>query len=285
MSCTPPPSNSSAIADTGCTGNFLLISSPSTNKRIAATGINVNLPNGEKIQSTHTCLLDLPQLPLAARKAHIFPGLASNALLSIGMLCDNGCDAIFTSTNVTIRHGNSTISKASAIQHQDSGASISKNKTKRIQAQCPPHPNSTATISTRRPPKPTSSNSCMPPVSALCHPHGYRLSTPVILQRGQVLPPTLSANIYQNRPPPSKVISTNKEKIHGQPSAPSQQPMHLHLASKLRRELTASTPPSSTQPAKSSPTNQVVFHTSRAKATSISLSCTISTATPFWSKL
>ena len=59
------------------------------------------MPNGEVITSTHTALLPCTNIPLAARKAHIFPGLKT-ALLSIGTFCDHGCTATFTQGNVTI---------------------------------------------------------------------------------------------------------------------------------------------------------------------------------------
>ena len=35
-------------------------------------GIDVKLPDGTSIKSTHTALLNLPQLPIEARTAHIF---------------------------------------------------------------------------------------------------------------------------------------------------------------------------------------------------------------------
>ncbi len=52
--------------------------------------------------STHDGLLDTPSLPLSARKAHIVPDLTSHSLLSIGQLCDSGCDVIFTAGSVEV---------------------------------------------------------------------------------------------------------------------------------------------------------------------------------------
>jgi hypothetical protein len=77
--------------------------SPCTNLQPVSHGIFVMLPNGDRIQSTHTALLPLPQLPLAARHAHIFPALRNRALLSIGQFCDSGFEAIFTANHVTLR--------------------------------------------------------------------------------------------------------------------------------------------------------------------------------------
>jgi hypothetical protein len=77
--------------------------SPCTNLQSVSDGIFVMLPNGDRIQASHTALLPLPQLPLAARHAHIFPALRNRALLSIGQFCDSGFEAIFTANHVTLR--------------------------------------------------------------------------------------------------------------------------------------------------------------------------------------
>jgi hypothetical protein len=68
----------------------------------------VQLPNKTKIQATHTCQLNIPGLPTTATQAHIFPQLA-HALLSIGLLCDHGCTAIFDQQTVNIHYANQII--------------------------------------------------------------------------------------------------------------------------------------------------------------------------------
>jgi hypothetical protein len=50
------------------------------------------MPNGTMIQLSHTCDL----------KAHNLPGLVHNSLISVGQLCDNGCDVTFTQEQVTV---------------------------------------------------------------------------------------------------------------------------------------------------------------------------------------
>ena len=52
--------------------------------------------------STHTAEIPLPLLPPAARKVHLFPRLASGSLLSIGQLCDFGCEAFFDATTMRV---------------------------------------------------------------------------------------------------------------------------------------------------------------------------------------
>jgi hypothetical protein len=60
------------------------------------------------VQSTHTCTLDLLDLPAGARAAHIIPGLASHSLLSVVTMYA-GCTVTFTKINCTITYRGRTI--------------------------------------------------------------------------------------------------------------------------------------------------------------------------------
>jgi hypothetical protein len=60
------------------------------------------MPNGTKIQSSHTCNLLLTDLPPQAPQAHILPGIVHNSLISVGQLCDNGCSVTFTQDQVKV---------------------------------------------------------------------------------------------------------------------------------------------------------------------------------------
>jgi hypothetical protein len=59
------------------------------------------MANCSRIQATHTCLVNIPLLPPSARNTHKFSELA-HALISVGLLCDHGCRAIFDRTTVEI---------------------------------------------------------------------------------------------------------------------------------------------------------------------------------------
>ena len=88
IKCNPKlvrPMNDLAVADTGTTGHYLTFDSPCKNKQQAFHPLPIQIPNGEIITSMHTELLSHPDLPLKARKSHLFPGL-NKALLSIGTL-------------------------------------------------------------------------------------------------------------------------------------------------------------------------------------------------------
>jgi hypothetical protein len=86
-----------------------MVNGPHYNSVPSSNSISVQMPSGTTIQSTHQALLNIPQLPEAARVCHLFPALSSGSLLSIGQLCDHGCTAIFTSTKVEILLHNQAI--------------------------------------------------------------------------------------------------------------------------------------------------------------------------------
>jgi hypothetical protein len=64
--------------------------------------LTVILPNGKTMKSTHTYILDIPQLSKAAKAAHIFPSMENNSLLWMGQLCDEGYSVLFSIDEVTI---------------------------------------------------------------------------------------------------------------------------------------------------------------------------------------
>jgi hypothetical protein len=101
--------SSAFIADTGSTAHFCTTTTSVINKRSALNPIAIRNPNGSIMYSTHEAELDLPLLPKAARQVHIVPELANHSLLSIGQLCDAGCDVSFNATNVTVCYDNQPI--------------------------------------------------------------------------------------------------------------------------------------------------------------------------------
>jgi hypothetical protein len=73
-----------------------------TSKQAAHIPLSVNMPNGTSIQSSHTCDFLLTGFPPQARKAHVLPGLVHNSLISVGQLCNNGCDVTFNKYTVSV---------------------------------------------------------------------------------------------------------------------------------------------------------------------------------------
>jgi hypothetical protein len=89
--------------------HFLTTNAPGTNIVLAAVPLIARLPNSDKVQSTHTCNLDLPDLPAGTQAAHVIPGLATHLLLSVITMCNAGCTVTFTKINFTISYRGRTI--------------------------------------------------------------------------------------------------------------------------------------------------------------------------------
>ena len=66
------------------------------NVQVATNPVQVTIPDGTRVTSTHTCEARLPQVPKKGRFSHVLPGLARHSLISIVRLCNAGCEVKFT---------------------------------------------------------------------------------------------------------------------------------------------------------------------------------------------
>ena len=66
---------------------------------------------GSWIETTHEGEIDIPGLPPAARKAHIYPDLANTFLVSIKTLVDAGCKVLFSKHDCIVLYKGSVIWK------------------------------------------------------------------------------------------------------------------------------------------------------------------------------
>jgi hypothetical protein len=98
-----------AILNSGATSHFLTTDAPASNIIPASVPLIARLPNGGRVQSMHTCTLNLPNLPAGTRAAHIIPSLASHSLLSFITMCNPECTVTFTKINCTITYQGCTI--------------------------------------------------------------------------------------------------------------------------------------------------------------------------------
>ena len=89
-----------AIADSGCTSTLVLPGTPIKNVRPATNPITLVDAKGGKLVTTHEGEIDIPGLPIQARRAHICPDLAHSSLVSIKQLADAGCQIIYDETEV-----------------------------------------------------------------------------------------------------------------------------------------------------------------------------------------
>jgi hypothetical protein len=103
--CQTPPilkTHETAIVESGCTCHFMLVNAPCLSKVKYHNPLNICLPNGATMESTHTSSLDIPELNKAASIAQIFPGMENHSLLSVGKLCNEGYSVTFRIDAVTI---------------------------------------------------------------------------------------------------------------------------------------------------------------------------------------
>ena len=103
------PAAPTAISDTGATGHFLTSNAPVQNKQVTTNPISILLPNGNTLQSTHTCEVAIPGLRPAAKTAHVVPGLSHASLLSTAVFCDAGYTLTYDANACHVRDGPITI--------------------------------------------------------------------------------------------------------------------------------------------------------------------------------
>ena len=82
----------------------MCVNAPVTQVKQCKHGISVIQPDGQKMTATHTALINMPHLPVAVRKVHLFPDLQNKSLLSLGQFCDNGYEIQLTQTSIHIKN-------------------------------------------------------------------------------------------------------------------------------------------------------------------------------------
>ena len=90
--------------DSGATSHFFCVDSPVDNVQEATNPLQVTIPNGAQVRSTHTCTSQLPGIPEKGRFGHILPGLARHSLISVVHLCNAGCKVTFTKTECIVKY-------------------------------------------------------------------------------------------------------------------------------------------------------------------------------------
>jgi hypothetical protein len=86
-----------AVADTGATSILVMKDTPMKNIRPTTNPLNINLPDGTIVKSTHMCNLEIPGLPHVI-EGHIVLELTVASLVGIQILCKLGCTVVFTDT-------------------------------------------------------------------------------------------------------------------------------------------------------------------------------------------
>ena len=78
------------------------------NVRIAPNPLNINLPDGKMVHSTHICDVEIPGLPHVL-EGHIVPALNGASLIGIRILCKVGCRVVFTDTACYVKYNGKII--------------------------------------------------------------------------------------------------------------------------------------------------------------------------------
>ena len=100
-----------AILDSGATGNFLMTDAHTFSIIPTSNPISMTQPDGSKVHLTHRCILDLPGLPVATRNGHIIRELASKSLIAVVVLCNDGCEVMFTKFDVKAKYNSKIVLK------------------------------------------------------------------------------------------------------------------------------------------------------------------------------
>jgi hypothetical protein len=78
------------LADSGATGHFFTADARVINKQINLDPLKVKIPDRDIRKSIHTCELDLPKLPIEARRGHndhtllSIPHITLTCMLKVG---------------------------------------------------------------------------------------------------------------------------------------------------------------------------------------------------------
>ncbi len=99
-----------AIADTGATSIFIMDNADVVNKKIATRPLTINLPDGRRVMSTHTCDTVIPGLP-SVIIGHVMPHLAVASLIGIRPLCKAGCTVTFDDDKCDVNYDGNDITR------------------------------------------------------------------------------------------------------------------------------------------------------------------------------
>ena len=73
--------------------------------------MKLRLPDGSTMDSTHIATLQLPGISRLARQIHIFPKIPTAPLISLGILCDDGCTITLDTQEISIQETGEEIIK------------------------------------------------------------------------------------------------------------------------------------------------------------------------------
>ena len=98
-------------ADTGASATFIKPTHANYLQDLSTTvnGPRVHLPNNTVLRPSHSGILSLNDSPRI--HTYVLPEMTNESLLSVGQLCDQGCQAVFTKNNLYVLHNNKLVIK------------------------------------------------------------------------------------------------------------------------------------------------------------------------------
>jgi hypothetical protein len=108
VSVGPPIEQTSFVIDSGCTTHICTPETQLKNITPTANPINITIPDGSIMRSTHEGHLDIAELPSTATLTHVVPELHT-PLISVGQLVDNGCTATIDKKTIDIKYNDKTV--------------------------------------------------------------------------------------------------------------------------------------------------------------------------------
>jgi hypothetical protein len=123
------------IADSGSTIHCLKPTAITDNDRHHPTGLHATQPDGSPMISHTKCEIIKRRLPLPAKTGYKFENVKHN-IISIPVLCDNGCEIRRTAANITVTKNGSTVMTG----YHDTDTRLWRLKTAScVSAPPPPH--------------------------------------------------------------------------------------------------------------------------------------------------
>jgi hypothetical protein len=104
-------SNYYAILDSGASDNYLTKEAPTVEKTVKHQPIQVTIPDGRSLKSSHKAKLPNQQLPNKARESYIIPRMKNHSLISVVKLCEAGCKVFFGKNECSILYNGMEIIK------------------------------------------------------------------------------------------------------------------------------------------------------------------------------
>ena len=110
-----------AITDSGANIHPAIHATPTMSPVIMNNKMKSIIPDGSSMESTHIETLQLPGLSRIARQIHFNQKIQTDLLISLGVLCDDGCTITLDKKAMSIQNNGEEIIKGTIKIRQECG--------------------------------------------------------------------------------------------------------------------------------------------------------------------